>query len=138
MPSTPTPQAGQPFADVQEKFDEKMHKMALAKRERDAQALAVQLGIDYTYLVGVVIAPGFLELIPLETARELQLVCFQAQGGAFFLAAVDPHRDEVLQYIKAFEDKNQSILAAIDTAVKGSTRWEVKPEFKINRSNSSH
>mgnify|MGYP001562942071 CR=1 FL=1 len=38
----------------------------------------------------------------------------------------------------AFEDKNQSILAAIDTAVKGSTRWEVKPEFKINRSNSSH
>ncbi len=105
MPSTPSPHAGQAFQDVQDKFDEKMHKMSQEKLERDAQQFASQLGLEYIYLVGVVIAPGYLEMIPLETSKQYQLVCYQAQEGVHFLAAVDPTKQEIKDFIKEFENK---------------------------------
>jgi len=32
-----------------------------------------------------------------------------------------------------FEDANQSLLAAIDLAVRGKTNWDDKPLFRINK-----
>lgn len=105
MPSTPSLSSGQPFEDVQGKFDEKMRKIAHDKLERDAQAFANQLGLGYIYLVGISIAPGFLEMIPVETAQQLQVVCFQAQEGIHFLAALDPTRPDVVAFVQEFENK---------------------------------
>ncbi|MDP2656571.1 MAG: GspE/PulE family protein [bacterium] len=101
-----SPHVGKSFKGAEEKFSEKMKTMGLEKQENDAKNLAHIADFGYVYLVGVAITPGLLEMIPVDIAKKLQLICFQSQEGKFFFASIDPLGDDVEDYIKKFEKTN--------------------------------
>lgn len=74
----------------QEKFQDKMQLMKLDALEKQAQAKAAALGIDYKYLKGFPISPEGLVLIPREQSKQHKVVCFGFTGAVAYLGAVDP------------------------------------------------
>lgn len=75
------------------------------------------------------------------TPREAKLLkaYFRAQvriasGGTKKASRIFASLDKQLDY-SAFETKRVGYLAAVDVAVKGDTRWGVKPAFVLDNNN---
>src|ERR1035437_8881361 len=97
-------------ASASAKLTKKMSDIALKQKEKDAQDLAMRLGISYVNLLGIPIPPGPLSVIDESDARKYGVVCFEEKPGEKWVAVVDPENEEVKKFLKKLKaDLNASI-----------------------------
>ena len=93
------------------KLSKKMSEIALAQKEKDAQDLSTRLGIGYVNLKGIPIPPGPLSVIDQDEAQRLQIVCFEDKPGEKWIAAIDPEREAVRDFVQKMQhDLNVKVL----------------------------
>lgn len=78
-------------------LDDRLKEIGLKEREREVQDHAYKMGLTYVNLYGFSIAPESLGLIPEETARAAQAICYvYTPFKEIWLATTDPHNDHFL------------------------------------------
>ena len=80
---------------VQEKFDEKMEKMNLAQKEKQAESVAGTLGVSYINLVGMPIPPDTLTIFTKEEAQKYKAVVFFSNDQEIRVASLDTENEEL-------------------------------------------
>ena len=72
------------------RFAKKQDEIKLKEIEKQTQASAQLLGLDYVNLAGFPISPEALSLIQEECAKELGAICFYYDGGNIRLGCLEP------------------------------------------------
>ena len=80
--------------------DKKLTNLDLARLEDEAQELASKLNLSYLDLETVDLNLEALKIIPEVQAKKIQAVVFDQKPGEYYLAAVNPEREEVKKLIK--------------------------------------
>jgi len=81
-------------------LDEKLKDIGVRERERETQDQAYRLGLPYVSLYGFSVAPDALALIPEETAKTAQAICYSFTAHKEIkLATTDPHNPNFLALI---------------------------------------
>ncbi|HRS47874.1 MAG TPA: GspE/PulE family protein [Candidatus Paceibacterota bacterium] len=80
--------------------DEKLTNLDLARLEEEAQDLALKLNVPYLDLATVSLNLEALKIIPEIQAKKIQAVVFDQKPGKYYLATVNPEREEVKKLIK--------------------------------------
>ena len=80
--------------------DEKLTNLDLARLEEEAQDLALKLNVPYLDLATVSLNLEALKTIPEIQAKKIQAVVFDQKPGKYYLATVNPEREEVKKLIK--------------------------------------
>ncbi|MDX9893679.1 MAG: GspE/PulE family protein [Patescibacteria group bacterium] len=94
--------------EVAEKFDQKMKNIRLKDKEREAQAVAGDLGYQYIDLKGFPISPDTLILIPEETAKALKAICFFYGSNDIRIGSVDPNNPKLQALAKNLAKQNHA------------------------------
>jgi type IV pilus assembly protein PilB len=107
MPAAPRSSAVPHIAgtNAAEKFDEKMHELALKAKEREAEKHAATLGIPYINLVKFPIAAETLSLIPREQAMELKVICFLNLNDELRVGSTDPKNPAVQELLYQLQER---------------------------------
>ena len=84
---------------TEDKFQEKMHELALKEKEQEAQMAAYAAGLPYLSLVGIPIPPGPLGVISEEDARRFRVVCFGQKEGELSVASVEKDPDGLQEFL---------------------------------------
>jgi len=87
------------------KLEEKMTEIKIKDKEREVEAKATVLGLEYINLVGFPIGPDSLTTISEEDSKKNKIICFFNDGEAIRLGAVD-YNDNV-RAIEADLEKTQ-------------------------------
>lgn len=81
-------------------LDERLKEIGLKEREREVQDKAYRLGLTYVNLYGFSIATEALGLIPEETAKAAQAICYSyTPHKEIKVATTDPHNDQFLSLL---------------------------------------
>jgi len=83
--------------------DKELTQLDLARLEDEAQELALKLNLSYLDLEKVDLNLEALKIIPEAQAKKIQAVVFDQKPGEYYLATVNPEREEVKKLIKAIK-----------------------------------
>ncbi|MFA6427303.1 MAG: GspE/PulE family protein [Candidatus Magasanikbacteria bacterium] len=85
---------------AEEKFGKKMDEIKKKELETEAMRFASQIGVPHVDLKKFPVTHEALKQVPLETAKELGVVCFYADQDELRFGAIDPTLDEVKTLIE--------------------------------------
>lgn len=94
--------------EAEERLDEKIREIGLKEKERLTEVRAKELGLGYINLRGFPIEPETLTLIPLETADQLQVICFFSSGRQIRVGVVNPDRPELQPLLENLEKDHRA------------------------------
>ena len=80
--------------------DKELTQLDLARLEDEAQDLAFKLSLPYLDLETINLNLEALKIIPEAQAKKIQTVVFDQKPGEYYLATVNPEREEVKKLIK--------------------------------------
>lgn len=80
--------------------DKELTQLDLARLEDEAQDLAFKLNLPYLDLETIDLNLEALKIIPEAQAKKIQTVVFDQKPGEYYLATVNPEREEVKKLIK--------------------------------------
>lgn len=92
---------------VEEQLEDKMHKLALQEKEKEAEKKAYSLSVSYIHLVGMPIPPDILTIISKEDSQRLQVVAFFANDESIRVGATDPSGEDQKQFIDLLEKRTK-------------------------------
>ena len=90
---------------VEGKFQKKQQDIKIKDMERQTKAKADAAGFPYMDLSAFPISPEALSLIPEETARELNIVCFYYDGSSIRTGVLDLENSGAEEILKNLSDK---------------------------------
>ncbi len=91
-----------------EAFDKKMAEIGKKELEVEAQRFAMQSGFPHIDLKKFPVTHEALRQVPLETATELQAVCFYADQQEVRVAAIDPTKEKVKELLEQIAQKHHA------------------------------
>lgn len=91
--------------EVSEKFEEKMHDLALKEREHEVEQAAQTAGLPYLNIQHFPLSQEALHLIPENEARRLKLVPLLANEQEVRLGTTDFNNPELSQYIEELKQR---------------------------------
>lgn len=80
--------------------DKELTQLDLARLEDEAQDLALKLSLPYLDLETIDLNLEALKIIPEVQAKKIQAVVFDQKPGEYYLATVNPEREEVKKLIR--------------------------------------
>ncbi len=80
--------------------DKELTQLDLARLEDEAQDLAFKLSLPYLDLETINLNLEALKIIPEAQAKKIQTVVFDQKPGEYYLATVNPEREEVKKLVK--------------------------------------
>jgi type IV pilus assembly protein PilB len=122
------------IASTQDNLAKKMEEIRLGELERETEAKARSLGIEYINLVGFPVSPEAISLIPREQSEQKKVVAFFFSADAVKIGALDPKDpavDEVKFQVAERSHMEVSIFLisqkSLETALK---MYDALPEMK--------
>ena len=91
-----------------EKLTEKMDQIKLNEGERKTESASKAKGLGYIKLVGFAIASEALSLIPEETAKKINTVCFLYLEREIRIATTEPDNPEVKKLVEELAEKRNA------------------------------
>jgi type IV pilus assembly protein PilB len=89
--------------EVAERFSEKMRDIDLHKKESEAQARALSLGVPHMRLVGFPISSETLVTLSEEEAERLGAICFYRGASSIRVGALNPQLPELVERLQALQ-----------------------------------
>lgn len=114
-------------SEIQEGLKDKMRQIDLQKKESLTEETGAQLGFSYINLKGFPIGPEVISLIPEETSKKLQIICFFHLETHTRIAAVNPVHPEIKNVVRDIQKK----FPGTDIQIYITSEHSFKNAFKL-------
>lgn len=92
--------------EVEEKFQEKMHQVAIKEKEIETMRLSAKIGFPHIDLSKFPVSQQALKQVERETAELLRAVCFYYTQDEVRVGAIDPLDQEVQKFLEELKEHN--------------------------------